>query len=157
MRFIGNWGSSEKEFVMKNNIVKGAIVLSAVMLSVPAFAQNDRGATGGAVGGGVAGAVGGAIVGGPVGAVVGGVVGAGAGATVGSLSAEDRTYIQTHVYESDAPNVVVRERVAVGQPLPPSVKVYTFDRPGITYRYAHVNNQYLLIDAQGNVVGAVAR
>jgi uncharacterized protein YcfJ len=138
-------------------VVKSVIVVSALALTVPAFAQNDNAASGGAVGGGVAGAVGGALVGGPVGAVVGGVVGAGAGATVGSLSADDRTYIQTHVYESRAPNVVVRERVAVGQPLPSSVKVYTFDRPGISYRYAHVNNQYLLIDAQGNVVGSVAR
>jgi outer membrane lipoprotein SlyB len=156
MRFASSRPGSSEEFIM-NNIVKGAIVVSALLLTAPAFAQNDKGATGGAVGGGVAGAVGGALVGGPIGAVVGGVVGAGAGATVGSLTAEDRTYIQTHVYESDAPNVVVRERVAVGQPLPSSVKVYTFDRPGIDYRYAHVNNQYLLVDAQGNVVGSVAR
>ena len=138
-------------------IIKSVIVLSALAVAVPAFAQSEKGATGGAVGGGVAGAVGGAIVGGPVGAVVGGVVGATAGSAVGSLSADDRTYIRSYVYESKAPNVVVQQRVAVGQPLPTEVEVYSFDRPGLDYRYAHVNSQYLLIDAQGNVVGSIQR
>ena len=138
-------------------IVKGIVVVSAVMLAGSAWAQSQRGAEGGAVGGGVAGAVGGAVIGGPVGAVIGGVVGASSGAAIGSLSADDRTYIQTHVHRARAPNVVVKEKVVVGEPLPPSVRVYTFDRPGIAYRYAHVNNQYLLIDAQGNVVGSVQR
>lgn len=132
--------------------------VSALLASGVAFAQNS-GAQGGAVGGAAAGAVGGAIVGGPVGAVIGGVAGATAGSAVGSIATEDRTYIQTHVYQQKVAPVTVKEQIVIGKPLPATVKTYTFDgRASLKdYRYAYVNNQYLLVDAKGNVLGSIEK
>jgi hypothetical protein len=133
-------------------------VLLAVLSVTPALAQ-PRGGEGGAVGGAAAGAVGGALIGGPVGAVIGGVAGAIAGGTVGSLTDDDRVYAQRYVYERQVAPVSVRDEIAIGRPLPRGVRTYTFEgneRLG-PYRYAYVNNQYLLIDSNGVVLGAVVR
>jgi len=139
----------------------GALAALLVAVSVPAFAQTAQqdGARGGAVSGAVGGAVVGAVVGGPIGAVIGGVVGATAGGTVGALTAEDQTYARRYVYERQVEPVVIQQGVAVGQPLPGTVTTYTFEgNPRLsTYRYAYVNNQYLLIDNNGRVLGSIER
>lgn len=129
------------------------------LLGIAGAQAQNRGGEGGAVGGAAAGAVGGALVGGPVGAVIGGVAGAAAGGALGSITNDDRTYIQTHVYEQKVAPVTVKENIVIGKPLPTTVKTYTFaGRPTLKdYRYAYVNNQYLLIDSRGNVLGSIQR
>ena len=96
---------------------------------------------------------------GAAGGAVTGVIGARAGATVGALTAEDRVYVQQYVYSRPAEPVVVQQGLVVGQPVPAGVAVYNFEgNPRLaTYRYAHVNQQYVLIDANGRVVGAIER
>lgn len=131
----------------------------AAVLGVSAVQAQNRGGEGGAVGGAAAGAVGGAIIGGPIGAVIGGAAGAVAGGAVGSITADDRVYVQKYVYERQVAPVTVREPIAIGKPLPRTVKTYTFEgnqRLG-PYRYAYVNNQYLLVDSNGMVLGAIVR
>jgi len=149
-----------------NQLIKGAAI-AALFACAPvggsAMAQTQtpqqQGATGGAVTGVIGGAVVGAVVGGPIGAVVGGVIGGTAGATVGSLTAEDRVYVQQYVYSRQVEPVVVQQGLAVGQPVPAGVSVYNFEgNPRLApYRYAYVNQQYVLIDANGRVLGAVER
>jgi hypothetical protein len=149
-----------------NQLIKGAAI-AALFACGPvgeaAMAQTQtpqqQGATGGAVTGVIGGAVVGAVVGGPVGAVIGGVIGGASGATVGSLTADDRVYVQQYVYSRQVEPVVVQQGLAVGQPVPPGVTVYNIEgNPRLaTYRYAYVNQQYVLIDANGRVLGAVER
>ena len=147
---------------------KYILMASALLLALPAFAQTrEENAAGGAAVGGVGGAATGAavgtVVGGPVGtvvgAIIGGTTGAATGAAIGSVAPEDRVYIQRYVYERPVQPVVVRERVAVGEPLPPAVTTYEFaERPSLRgYRYAYVNNQYVLVDTRGRVMGAIER
>ncbi len=137
--------------------LSAALIAAAATTALPALAQNRDAAGGGAVGGAAAGAVGGAIVGGPVGAIVGGIAGGAAGATIGSVTPEDRVYVRRYVDEHEVPQVVVRERVEIGRPLPRSVKTYRFEgnQRLQSHTYARVNNQYLLIDEDGNEVGAI--
>jgi len=137
---------------MKALIIAGALLAGAA--SFTAQAQNNNGAAGGAVGGTAAGAVGGAIVGGPVGAAVGGVVGGVAGAAAGGIATNDRTYIQGYVVQHPAESVRVQGDVVVGAQLPGTVRYYTFrDNDRLrAYRYARVNNNYVVVDASGRVV-----
>ncbi len=81
------------------------------------------------------------------------------GATAGALTADDRVYVQQYVYSRQVEPVVVQQGLAVGQPVPAGVTVYNFEgNPRLaTYRYAYVNQQYVLIDANGRVLGAVER
>ncbi|MDF2120572.1 DUF1236 domain-containing protein [Roseiarcaceae bacterium H3SJ34-1] len=135
-------------------------LLSIAVLSGGAYAQSSRdgAAAGGALSGAAAGAAGGAVVGGPVGAVVGGVAGAAVGSTAGAaLTPDDRTYIRGYVTERRVDPVVIHEPLAVGRPLPRQVRTYTIegDPRYNAYRYARVNNQYLLVDANGNVIGSL--
>jgi len=55
--------------------------------------------------------------------------------------------------------MVVQHGLVVGQPVPPGVTVYNIEgNPRLaSYRYAYVNQQYVLIDANGRVLGAVER
>ncbi|RXG96969.1 DUF1236 domain-containing protein [Bradyrhizobium zhanjiangense] len=111
-----------------------AITLAAASLlaSSAAFAQSTtaQGAAEGARAGG--------DIGGPVGAMVGGTVGAAVGAgleipnaILGGLPRED--------------SVVIRERVVVGEPLPPSVVLRPV--PNYTqYRYAVVNDRRVIVE-----------
>lgn len=137
--------------------VTSAVV--ALLISGIAYAQSP-GSQGGAVGGAAAGAVGGAIVAGPVGAVIGGAAGAAAGGALGSISTDDRTYIQTHVYQQKVSPVTVKEQIVIGKPLPATIKTtYAFEGRNTlkNYRYAYVNGQYLLIDSKGNVLGSIQK
>ncbi|OJY05959.1 MAG: hypothetical protein BGP04_11630 [Rhizobiales bacterium 62-17] len=120
--------------------------------------QRDGAAAGGALSGGAAGAAGGAIVGGPVGAVVGGIVGATVGGSAGAaLTPDDQRYIHGYVVERDIDNVAISEPLARGRSLPRSVRTYVIegDQRYHSLRYARVNNQYLLVDSRGNIVGAI--
>jgi hypothetical protein len=145
------------------SISTGALAALLIAVSAPAFAQGtpaqEQGARGGAVTGVIGGAAVGAVVGGPIGAVIGGVIGASAGATVGAITAEDRVYIQQYVYSRPVDPVVVQTGVTVGQPLPAGVAVYSFqDNPRLAnYRYAYVNQQYILVDGNGRVMGSIER
>jgi len=143
------------------HLIKGAAI-AALFACTSAMAQTpaqQQGAAGGAVTGVVGGAVIGAVVGGPIGAVIGGAIGGASGATVGALTAEDRVYVQQYVYSRQVEPVVVQQGLVVGQPVPAGVTVYNFEgNPRLaTYRYAYVNQQYVLIDANGRVLGAVER
>jgi Protein of unknown function (DUF1236) len=77
---------------------------------------------------------------GPVGEVVGGTVGAALGAAV-----EIPNAVIMSVQGERAPSVTVKERVAVGEPLPASVELRTV--PSHTeYRYAVVNERRVIVE-----------
>lgn len=131
---------------------KIALVAALAIVPATAFAQNPKGAEGGAVGGATAGAVGGAIVGGPVGAVVGGVGGAVVGAIIGDNTPRFRTY----VVEQRHPSYTYAQPVTVGTTLPREGITY-YPVPSqygqTTYRYTVVNDRTVLVDpATGQVV-----
>jgi hypothetical protein len=95
-----------------------------------------------AVNGAAGGAVTGAIVGGPVGAAVGGVTGAIVGAAIDPPPEKVVTYVQ----EQPAPanDVIVQDRVAVGEALPEAVVVTPVpDNPD--YAYAVVNHERVIV------------
>lgn len=142
--------------MMKNIVISTAFAaVLATGLATPTFADQ----TGGAVGGAAAGAVGGAIVGGPVGAVVGGVAGAVGGAALGSMTEDDRVWVRGYVAAHPRPSVQVAQPIVVGKPLPNDVVVYSIDgNPHLRgYRYAYVNDDYVLIDRDGVVVETIVR
>ncbi len=113
-----------------------AAITVAVLALTPtlALAQNPvrEGAQDGA-------AAGGAVLG-PVGAAVGGTV----GAAVGTAAAIPDAVI-TSVRGENYPSVVVRERVAVGEPLPETVELRPVPRYD-EYRYAVVNDRRVIVD-----------
>jgi hypothetical protein len=90
--------------------------------------------------GAVNGARAGGEVAGPVGEIVGGTVGAAVGAGL-----EIPNAVITSVERERAPSVVVRERVVVGEPLPPDVELRPV--PSYTaYRYAVVNDRRVIVE-----------
>jgi hypothetical protein len=107
-----------------------------LLSSGAAFAQSTtvEGAANGARAGG--------DVGGPIGAMVGGTVGAAVGAGL-----EIPNAVITSVEGERAPSVVVRERVVVGEPLPPQVELRPVPRY-TEYRYAVVNDRRVLVDSR---------
>lgn len=140
---------------MKTTVLAAVAIITLAGASVAS--AEERGAAGGAVGGAAAGAVGGAIIGGPVGAAAGAVIGGAAGAVAGGLSTNDRTYVQTYVVKRPADNVVVDGNVAVGVTLPPKVRYHTFsgNERLRAYRYAQVNDRYVVVDSSGRVVEVI--
>jgi hypothetical protein len=131
----------ERKMVMyKKLIVAGALVLG---FATAASAQE------GTVNGAAGGAVTGAIVGGPVGAAVGGV----AGAVVGTVLAPPPRRVVTYVEQQPIPEdeVVVKQKVVIGQPLPNRVKIMRIpDNP--KYAYAVVNQQRVIVDPSNRTV-----
>ena len=117
--------------------------LISILLAVP-LAACQTAATGGAAGGAVAGAV----VGGPVGAVVGGVAGGVLGA---ALSPEESARVRQYVVAQPRPSARVTRQVAIGEPLPPRVRLYPVP-PSVglrsAYSYTVVNNRTVLVDPQ---------
>lgn len=112
------------------------LMLAAAVAVVPTLANaqstTGRGAAEGARRGGEAA--------GPVGAIVGGTVGAAVGA-----AAEIPNAFVTSVERANTPSVVVRERVAVGRPLPSRVVLHSVpEYPN--YRYAVVNDQRVIVE-----------
>jgi hypothetical protein len=121
------------EEVMKNRLAV-SLIAASLFASGAAFAQSTT-ATGAANGT----ATGGAVAG-PVGEIVGGTVGAAVGAAV-----EIPNAVITSVQGERVPSVTVRERVVVGEPLPPSVEL----RPVPSYneyRYAVVNDRRVIVE-----------
>ena len=118
---------------MKNRFAVTLIAVS-LLASGAAFAQSttvEGARTGAAAGGSVAG---------PVGEAVGGTVGAAVG-----LGLEIPNAVITSVQAERAPSVTVRERVVVGEPLPPSVELRMV--PAHTeYRYAVVNDRRVIVE-----------
>src|ERR1700682_299071 len=109
--------SISKENTMKNRLAV-SLMAASLLASGAAFAQSTT-ATGAAEG-----ARAGGQVGGPVGEVVGGTVGAAVG-----LGLEIPNAVITSVQGERGPSVTVRERVVVGEPLPPSVELGNVPRP----------------------------
>jgi hypothetical protein len=110
-----------------------SLAAASLLASTAAFAQSTtaEGAANGARAGGE--------IGGPIGAMVGGTVGAAVGAAV-----EIPNAVVTSI-PRDEPSVVVRERVVVGEPLPPDVVLRPV--PHYTqYRYAVVNDRRVIVE-----------
>jgi hypothetical protein len=121
------------ENMMKNRIAV-SLIAASVFASGAAFAQSTTatGAVNGARTGGEAA--------GPVGEIVGGTVGAAVGAAV-----EIPNAVITSIQGERAPSVTVRERVVVGEPLPPTVELRPV--PNYTeYRYAVVNDRRVIVE-----------
>jgi hypothetical protein len=121
--------------MMRDHVVV-SLIAATLLSSGAAFAQSTtvEGAANGARAGG--------DVGGPIGAMVGGTVGAAVGAGL-----EIPNAVITSVEGERAPSVVVRERVVVGEPLPPQVELRPVPRY-TEYRYAVVNDRRVLVDSR---------
>jgi hypothetical protein len=111
-----------------------SLIAASLFASSAAFAQSTT-ATGA-----VNGARTGGEVAGPVGEIVGGTVGAAVGAAV-----EIPNAVITSVQGERVPSVTVRERVVVGEPLPPAVELRPVPRY-TEYRYAVVNDRRVIVD-----------
>lgn len=111
-----------------------SLIAASLLTSGAAFAQSTTAA------GAVNGARAGGDVAGPVGAIVGGTVGAAVGAAV-----EIPNAVITSVTAERVPSVTVRERVVVGEPLPPTVELRTVPRY-TEYRYAVVNDHRVIVE-----------
>ncbi len=137
-------------------IVLIATALAICSLPVAAHAQTANQNVG--AGTGMAtGAVTGAIVGGPIGAVVGGAIGAIAG---GVLAPPQAAQVQQYAAAQGTPSVRVRERVAVGEPLPRRVGLYAIPASaGVQthHRYTVVNEQIVLVDPRTRRIVQVLR
>lgn len=120
-----------------------AMATVATTMSGIALAQSST------VTGAAGGAVTGAIVGGPVGAAVGGV----AGAAIGTVIDPPPQKVVTYVREAPEPSapVVVKERIAVGQPLPKTV-VLTPVPEDNKYSYAIVNHERVIVEPSSHKV-----
>jgi hypothetical protein len=121
--------------------IKTTLAVAALVLApsiVLAQSTTVEGASNGAATGGA--------VGGPVGAVVGGTVGAAVGAAV-----EIPNAVITSVTRANEPSVVVRERVAIGEPLPEYVELRPVPSHN-EFRYAVVNNQRVIVEPRSRRV-----
>ncbi|MFL6837586.1 MAG: DUF1236 domain-containing protein [Bradyrhizobium sp.] len=108
------------------------VIVVSLLASSTAFAQSTT-ATGAA-----SGARAGGEIAGPVGEIVGGTVGAAVGAGLEIPNAVISSIPRER-------SVVVRERVVVGEPLPPTVELRTV--PSHTeYRYAVVNDRRVIVE-----------
>ena len=115
-----------------NNRLAVSLIAAALLIPGAAFAQSTtaRGAADGAAAGG--------DMAGPVGAIVGGTVGAAVGAAV-----EIPNAVITGLPRDRS--VVVRERVVVGEPLPPTVELRTVPQHA-EYNYAVVNDRRVIVE-----------
>jgi len=118
---------------MMTKRVAVSLIAVSLLASGPAFAQSTT------VQGAQDGARAGSDIGGPVGGIVGGTVGAAVGAAV-----EIPNAVITSIPRGER-SVVVRERVVVGEPLPPAVELRVV--PNHTeYRYAVVNDRRVIVE-----------
>ena len=109
-----------------NNRLAVSLIAAALLVPGVAFAQSNEGAAAGGE------------VGGPVGAIVGGTVGAAVGAAVEIPNAVINGLPRDR-------SVVVRERVVVGEPLPPAVELRTVPQH-TEYGYAVVNDRRVIVE-----------
>jgi hypothetical protein len=121
------------EDIMRNRLTV-SLIAASLFASGAAFAQSTT-ATGA-----VNGARTGGAVAGPVGEMVGGTVGAAIGAGL-----EIPNAVITSIQGERAPSVRVRERVAVGRPLPRTVELRPVPNYN-EYRYAVVNDRRVLVE-----------
>jgi len=120
------------ENTMQNRLAV-SLIAASLLTSGAALAQSTT------VQGAHEGARAGGAVAGPVGEVVGGTVGAAVG-----LGLEIPNAVITSI-PADWHSVTVRERVVVGEPLPPTVELRTV--PSHTeYRYAVVNDRRVIVE-----------
>lgn len=110
-----------------------SLIAASLLASGSAFAQFTT------VQGADEGARVGAEVGGPIGGIVGGTVGAAVGAAV-----EIPNAVITSIPRGER-SVVVRERVVIGEPLPPSVELRVVPNHA-EYRYAVVNDRRVIVE-----------
>lgn len=126
---------------MRFSIIPAALALALV---VPAAAQAQGTAAGARTG-----ARDGAAMAGPVGEIVGGAVGAAAGTVGGILGTDVRPGLRAAILGTPRPVYRYDGEVVVGTVLSGTGVVY-YDPPaeyGLTrYRYAHVNDRYVLVD-----------
>jgi hypothetical protein len=125
------------------------IITAATCVALTAFAANAHADEDAAITTGVGGAVTGALIGGPVGAAVGGVLGVTAGAAINPPPREVVTYVEEQPVP--ATQIVVKQRVRVGTPLPEAVvieRVPDNDR----YAYAFVNDQRVIVEPRSRKV-----
>src|SRR5438552_3617725 len=116
-----------------HNRLAVSLIAASLLTSGAAFAQSTTAA------GARDGARAGGDIAGPVGEIVGGTVGAAVGAAV-----EIPNAVITSIPER-GPSVTVRERVVVGELLPPTVELRTV--PSHTeYRYAVVNDRRAIVE-----------
>ena len=116
-----------------NKRIAVSLIAASLLASGSAFAQSTT------IQGANEGARTGAEVGGPIGGIVGGTVGAAVGAAV-----EIPNAVINSIPRGER-SVVVRERVVVGEPLPPSVELRVV--PNHTeYRYAVVNDRRVIVE-----------
>ncbi len=111
-----------------------SLAAASLLASSAAFAQSTTAA------GAANGARAGGEVAGPIGEIVGGTVGAAVGAGL-----EIPNAVITSVQGARAPAVVVRERIVVGEPLPPEVVLRPVPHYS-QYRYAVVNDQRVIVE-----------
>jgi len=114
--------------------------LSVSLIAVSLFASSAAFAQSTTAPGAVNGARTGGEVAGPVGEIVGETVGAAVGAAV-----EIPNAVITSIQGERVPSMTVRERVVVGEPLPPSVELRPVPRY-TEYRYAVVNDRRVIVD-----------
>jgi hypothetical protein len=116
-----------------------ALLATAAFASGTALAQDIEG-------GARRGAADGAAVAGPLGAALGSVV----GGAIGVLEPPPPPVV-TYVERERMPSVAVRERVAVGQPLPETVVIHKVPQHE-EYAYAVVNNQRVIVEPSSRKV-----
>jgi len=117
-----------------NNPITVSVLALSLLGPGAALAQSTT-ATGAANGA----ATGGAVAG-PIGEAVGGTVGAAVGAAV-----EIPNAVLNSVRGDRSPSVRIEERVAVGEPLPGTVKLRAVPNEK-RYSYAVVNDQHVIVD-----------
>jgi Protein of unknown function (DUF1236) len=122
-----------RRFMMRTRVAL-SLIAASLMATGTAFAQSTTAS------GAVNGARAGGEIGGPIGEIVGGTVGAAIGAGL-----EIPNAVITSVERQRAPSVVVRERVEVGEPLPPEVVLRPVPNYG-EYRYAVVNDRRVVVE-----------
>lgn len=130
------------ESVMKMKLIAVAAT-SLGLLTGGAYAQSST------VTGAAGGAATGAVVGGPVGAAIGGVAGAIVGTAIDPPPQKVVTYVQQQPLPSD--EVVVKEKVVVGEPLPSAVVVTPVPEDP-RYAYAVVNRQRVIVQPSSRKV-----
>lgn len=118
------------------------MLLATAIAAVPAIASAQSTTREGAASGAAAGSQ----VGGPIGGIVGGTVGAAVG-----LAAEIPNAFINSVEQANTPNVVVRERIVVGERLPGTVRLHTI-REYPNYRYAMVNDQRVIVEPRSRKI-----
>src|SRR6266403_239271 len=118
---------------MRNSLAV-TLIGASPLASSAACAQSSTAA------GAANGARAGGEVAGPIGEVVGGTVGAAVGAGL-----EIPNAVITSIQGERVPSMTVRERVVVGEPLPPTVELRPVPRYS-EYRYAVVNDRRVIVE-----------